>query len=104
MPQINDSHEMINFTLFFNISKNDESRRSKIKDKLCGEKRLLSVASINSEDRIYEISATPAEMAVQFEALKAFIKVGEYMTCHSADKQFNTCYSPQNKVVTVDLL
>lgn len=106
MLQINNSHEMINFTLFFNISKSDESRRSKIKDKLYGEEKIHSVASINPEDRIYEIKTTSVTMETILESLKPLVKVSEYMICFSSDidDNFNICYGPKNNEAIVELL
>ncbi len=74
-----------------------------IKDKLYSNERIASVASISPKNRIYEIESSLAEMNCIFESLKPFIKVGEYMTCHSADKCFNKCYGPQNKVIVIEL-
>ena len=104
MSQIKDINNEIDFTLFFNVLENDESRMAKIKDRLYGEKRLHSVASINPENRIYEIKTTLMKMTTIFESLEPFIERGEYMTYFSSDRYFNVCYGPKNNEVVVELL
>ena len=103
-PQIKEVNKMTEYTLFFNILRNTESRMSKIKDKLYSEKTIHSVASINPEDRLYEIKTTPAKMKTIFESLKSFIEIGEYMASLSADKDFSIYFGPKNNEVVVELL
>lgn len=103
MPHYKEKNKKQSFNLLVNILKDAELRMKGIKDKLYSNERIISVASISPKDRIYEIESSLAEMNCIFESLKPFFKVGEYMAYHSADKCFNKCYSPQNKVIVVKL-